>query len=239
MTELKQEKFNETKMLEEIPMTKMLEYFTMPNEPHLACILLLDTSGSMKGKPIESLNKAINTFKEQVCKDELARQRVDVAIIEFNYTANVVQEFAPIFNMEPVSLSANGSTAMGAGINMAIDHVKKMNRFYASYGTPCFKPWIFMITDGEPKDDISEARLRIQEEERKNKLKFWAIGAPGYNKETLQSLTKRCISIDEANFEGIFNWLSESMVAISVSRIEENPQLGNLPDDAHVIPSDW
>ena len=33
--------------------------------------------------------------------------------------------------------------------------------------------------------------------------------------------------------------MSESMVAISVSRVDENVQLGNLPDNAHVVPSDW
>ena len=33
-----------------------------PNEPHLACVLLLDTSGSMSGEPINSLNRAINDF---------------------------------------------------------------------------------------------------------------------------------------------------------------------------------
>ena len=109
-------------------------------------------------------------------------------------------------------------------------------------GTPCFKPWIFMITDGAPTDDISAARQRILDEESKGahgKLKFWAVGVPGYNKDVLTSLTKRCIALNEANFKGIFDWLSESMVIISVSRVGENPALSNLPSDAHVIPTDW
>ena len=62
---------------------------------------------------------------------------------------------------------------------------------------------------------------------------------PGYSKDTLTSLTKRCIALNEANFKGIFDWLSESMVTISVSRVDENPQLTNLPSDAQVIPTDW
>ncbi len=213
-----------------------------PNEPHLACVLLLDTSSSMAGGPIDSLNKAIRDFVEQTSLSEQARKSVDIAIIEFNDTANVVQDFTPLTQMQPVTLVASGYTSMGAGINLAIDKVKERNRFYHSMGTPCFKPWIFMITDGAPTDDISQAQVRIMEEENKGshgKLKFWAVGVPGYSAEVLKSLTKRCIALDEAKFGGIFNWMSESMVAISVSRVDENPQLPNLPDGAQTIPSDW
>ena len=232
MPELRQTSFNE------VPGATV----AAPGEPHMACVLLLDTSGSMYGDPIDSLNKAINDFKEQTIMDELAMKRVDVAIIEFNDSARVVQDFTPLSRMEPVKLTATGCTAMGEGINLAIDKVKERNRFYNSMGTPCFKPWIFMITDGAPTDDISQARQRILDEESKGthgKLKFWAVGVPGYDKDTLTSLTKRCIALNEANFSGIFNWLSESMVTISVSRVDENPQLSNLPSDAQVIPTDW
>lgn len=213
-----------------------------PGEPHMACVLLLDTSISMIGAPIDSLNKAIKDFKEQTSMDDLAQKRVDIAIIEFNDTARVVQDFTPLSQMQTVTLSATGCTAMGAGINLAIDKVKERNRFYNDMGTPCYRPWIFMITDGAPTDDISAARQRILDEESKGahgKLKFWAVGVPGYNKDVLTSLTKRCIELNEANFKGIFDWLSESMVIISVSRVGENPALSNLPPDAHVIPTDW
>lgn len=213
-----------------------------PGEPHLACVLLVDTSGSMSGDPIASLNKAINDFKEKTSMDELAQKRVDIAIIKFDDVPEVVQDFTPISQMEPVSLDTGGCTAMGAAINLAIDKVKERNRFYASLGTPCFKPWIFMITDGAPTDDINEAARRIAEEESKGshgKLKFWALGVPGYDKETLFKLTKRVMALNDTDFSGIFNWMSESMVAISVSRVDENPSLGELPSNAQVVPSDW
>ncbi len=213
-----------------------------PNEPHLACVLLLDTSGSMSGEPINSLNRAINDFKAKTSMDDLAQKRVDIAIIEFNDVATVVQDFTPISQMEPIQLEAGGRTAMGAAINLAIDKVKERNRFYASMGTPCFKPWIFMISDGCPTDDITMAAQRIQEEENKGshgKLKMFALGITGYDKDTLFRLTKRVMALDDTDFSGIFNWMSESMVAISVSRVGEDVQLGNLPDNAKVIPSDW
>ena len=104
-----------------------------PGEAHMACVLLLDTSGSMVGDPINSLNKAINDFKEQTSMDELAQKRVDIAIIEFNDTARVVQEFTPLSMMQPVTLSATGCTAMGAGIELAIDKVKERIKYFQPY----------------------------------------------------------------------------------------------------------
>jgi len=189
----------------------------------------------MIGAPIDSLNQALRDFKDKVSMDEMARKRVDIAIVEFNDTVRVVQEFTPISQMSPITLNAIGSTAMGEGINKAIDLVKDRNRFYNSIGTPCFKSWIFMITDGAPTDDIESAVWRIQEEESKGahgKLKFFALGVAGYNKKTLFRLTKRVIELRDTDFSGIFNWMSESMVAISVSRVGAEASLPNLSENA-------
>ena len=174
--------------------------------------------------------------------DEMAMKRVDVAIITFDDKPELVMPFTPISQMQPVNLTAGGLTAMGAGINMAIDQVKERNRFYASLGTPCFKPWIFMITDGSPTDDISTAVQRIQEEESKGthgKLKFFALGVSNYNKQVLFQLTKRVMELEDTDFSGIFDWMSESMCAISVSRVGENVPLNDLPENARVVPIDW
>lgn len=215
-----------------------------PGENRLACVLLLDTSGSMVGAPIDALNRATNEFKAKTAMDDNALKMVDIAVIEFNTGARVVQDFVPLSQFNPVNLTASGQTSMGAGINLAIDKVKERNRFYNSMGTPCYKPWIVMITDGGPTDSITEAKKRIIEEESKGshgKLKFWAIGVPGYNESVLKSLSKRCIALDDKTtcFDGFFDWLAESMVTISVSGIEENPKLPDLHDGAHVIPTSW
>ena len=225
-----------------------------PNEPHLACVLLLDTSGSMGGPPINSLNKALQDFKDKISLDEMAKKRVDVAIVEFNSDAKLVQDFTPISMMEPITLNVQGTTAMSKGIHMAIDLVKQRNRFYNEQGTPVHKPWIFMITDGAPDsdDDIESARLRIQEEETKGthgKLKFFALGVPGFDKKTLVDLTRhqgekpRIMELGDFNFAGVFNWVSESMATISVSRVGEEVKLPRLPENAKRIDpqdtSDW
>jgi len=208
-----------------------------PQEAHLACVFLLDVSGSMGGDPINNLNAAIRKFKNDVLMDELAQSRIDVAIVTFESSIRVIQDFVPISRMEPIVLQASGSTKMADGINVAIDLVKDRNRFYKKLGTPCYKPWIFMITDGYPDyDQNMEAvaeRIRIEESKGSHgKLKFWACGVGQYDKTTMFKLTKRVIELKDYDFQGIFNWASESMVAISVSDVENEARPVDLPRTA-------
>lgn len=213
-----------------------------PNEPHIACVLLLDTSGSMSsngGAPIASLNKAIRSFKEQIYSDLVAQNRVDVAVVEFNDTVRVSQDFIPLSLFEPEEFSGYGLTEMGFGINKSIDLLKERIRFYRELGTNYYRPWIFMITDGYPTDDLSSAKERLYTEIEKRRLEFWALGVNGYDKDILRSLTKKSIDLEEADFANIFNWLGKSMIAISKSRIDETVTLPELPNNASFLDVKW
>ena len=227
------------------------EMYSMPDphEPRLLCILLLDTSDSMNnGGAIADLNEGVNRFKVQVCKDETSKRRVDVAIIQFNSTVEIVQDFSPVSQMQNVNLSAHGMTAMGKAINTAIDKIKERVNMYALMGTPSFKPWIFMVTDGLPTDSIDRAIERIKEEEAKGthgKLKFIALGINNYDKDTLFRLTHRVMEMRDTNFTKIFDWVAESMVIISNSEVQKEGLPGKLPDNTRKadpdreIDEDW
>ncbi len=215
-----------------------------PGEQHLACALLLDVSGSMYGTSINSLNEGIKRFKQQVMLDSIARQRVDVSLVTFGSDVQVISDFVPISEMPTPELQANGCTEMAEGIQTAIDLVKKRTSLYHSLGTPCHKPWIFMITDGaatSSAQEMSEAADRIHMEEAKGSyghLSFWALGLNNYDRSQLFTLTKRVVELQDQDFSGIFDWLSESMSTISQSRVGEKVEFNPLPDNVHVVP-DW
>lgn len=221
------------------------------NEPHMACALLLDTSGSMSGRAIKNLSDGVRRFKQQLLMDKEAKKRVDVAIITFDSEVKVISDFMPVTQMPTPALVANGRTDMAAGIQTAINMVRERTQMYSSLGTPCYKPWIFMITDGEANSepqDMEEAARRIRLEEEKGSrghLAFWALGIDDYNPEQLFSLTRRVVELKDQDFSGIFDWLSESMVTISHSRIDENIPFQPLPENARktekdrTIREDW
>jgi uncharacterized protein YegL len=50
-------------------------------EPRCACLLLLDTSGSMQGQPIAELNAGLVTLKDELMADSKAAQCVEIAVV--------------------------------------------------------------------------------------------------------------------------------------------------------------
>ena len=211
-----------------------------PGGGHMACVLLLDTSSSMEGQAIDNLNQAIGDFTKHLAADEMVKKCLDICIVTFASDANVAVPFTPISQFEPVALKAFGSTAMSSGIHLAIDQIKERNRLYNDLGTPVYMPWIFMITDGMPNanDDIDGAQQRVQLEESKGtqgKLKFLAMGVPGYDKATLVKLTRhqgdnpRIMETQNLDFAPVLKWIADSMKVISVSRVGDTPVLPRLP----------
>lgn len=197
------------------------------SEPHVPCILLLDTSGSMNSEnKINELNNALSDFKEQVCQDKLSAKRVDVCVIEFNSTVSVIVPFCPILKFNPPTLTAKGATNMADGIRYALEAAQKQIHRYHSLGVECYKPYIIMITDGYPTqemDGIPELIAAREEQGRYGHLKFHAFGVKGADLDLLTRLTKRTAAVKDNAFGAIFNWVSKSMQIVSHSHCDENP----------------
>lgn len=232
----------ETEPLQQITRDRMPEAI---NEAHLPLVLVIDTSGSMEGSPIESVNAGLARFKKELESDGQAQRSVDVAVVTFDTSARVIQDFVPLPHFEPPTLKAGGLTSMGAGLTMALDLVEQRVELYHSLGTPSHRPWVMLITDGCPTDDISAAEQRIADEEARGThthLKFFALGTPGHDEAALRKLTKvdkRYMQLGDTNFGGIFHWLSESMSLMSSSMPGANPQLPPLPTNVTLPPSSW
>lgn len=126
-------------------------------EPRCPCVLLLDTSGSMQGAPVAALNDGLRTFKETLTRDSLAARRVEVAVITFDSEVKVVQDFITADQFEPPELTAQGATCMGGAINKALDLIQARKSQYRANGVAYYRPWVFMITDGEPYGDTQWA----------------------------------------------------------------------------------
>lgn len=193
------------------------------SEPHVPCILLLDTSGSMNSNgKIDELNNALADFKEQVCQNSLSAKRVDVCVIEFNSTVNVTVPFCPIMSFNPPKLTARGATNMADGIRYALEAAQKQVHRYHSVGIDCFKPFVLMITDGYPTQEMNGIPQLIaarEEQGRYGHLRFHAFGVEGADMDLLATLTHRVLAIDNNAFGEVFNWTAASMQIISQSSV--------------------
>lgn len=205
------------------------------SEPHMALTFLVDTSGSMAGKPIDELNEGLNRFKEQVCKDERTRDILDISIIRFSSDWEVLQDFTPVEYMQPVNFEAVGSTYMAEALNKAIEMVNERSRFYRRAGTEPYKPWIVLISDGAPFDDVDAMAREINEMVDNEKLAFWSLAVPGADTEVLHKLSgKRVLNLSDYDFAGFFDWVNKSMRAVSTSAPGEKVKGQELPSTVSI-----
>ena len=195
-------------------------------EPRCPCVLLLDTSGSMQGEAINALNEGLKTFKEELNRDNLAKKRVEVAIITFNSDVNIVQDFITADQFDPPTLKAQGLTVMGSAIHKGLDMVASRKAQYSANGVAYYRPWVFLITDGEPQGEpdslIEQAAQRIKEDEDNKRVAFFAVGVEGANITRLsQIVTRSPLKLVGLNFQEMLIWLSASMQRVSQSRMDE------------------
>ncbi len=194
-------------------------------EPRCPCILLLDTSGSMSGAPIDALNDGIRTFRDELNRDDLAKKRVDISIYTFDSEVRVIQDFITADRFEPPTLTSQGLTAMGTAIEQAIDAIKNRKRQYKENGITYYRPWIFLITDGAPTDGdfaVQKAAQLIREEEESKGVAFFSVGVDRADMAKLSQISVRTpLKLDGLSFRKLFIWLSVSMSRVSQSSVGE------------------
>ena len=196
-------------------------------EPRCPCVLLLDTSGSMGGAPIQELNAGLKAFQEALLEDSLAKLRVEVAIITFGEGVTLAQDFVTAENLQVPTLYADGLTPMGTAINLALDKLDERKQTYKTNGISYYRPWVFLITDGEPTDQWQPAAGRVQQAEAGKKVAFFAVGVgEGVNTNVLAQISPRQpIGLKGLQFKEMFVWLSSSLTSVSNSRPDENVPL--------------
>lgn len=188
-------------------------------EPRCACLLLLDTSGSMNGAPINELNLGLRTFKDELCADPLAAKRVEAAVLTFGDGIHLIEDFTDPVSFNPPALMAAGTTPMGAAIKDGLGRLEARKARYRSNGISTYRPWVFLITDGEPTDEWQSAAQMVRDGDAQGKFLFFAVGVHGANMEKLQQITppNRTFALEGLRFRDLFQWLSKSMKQVSRS----------------------
>jgi uncharacterized protein YegL len=211
--------------LDQVPFNNV-EFADNP-EPRCACLLLLDTSGSMRGTKIEQLNAGLAAFAEQLRADAMAAKRVEVAVITFG-PVKTQQNFVTADTFSPPTLRASGDTPMGEAIVAATRLIGARKKAYRTNGIGYYRPWIFMISDGEPSDDIGAAAKLVRQGEAKKSFMFYSVGVENADIGRLAEIAvRRPLRLKGLSFGQLFVWLSDSLSSVSRSQISDSPELSN------------
>lgn len=198
------------------------------------CLLLLDVSASMTGRPIEELNAGLVLLKDELSADPLASKRVQIGVVGFG-PVETVTEFIDAGQWDAPVLAPKGNTPMGAAIEHGLQMLESQKSLYRSNGIPHYRPWIFLITDGGPTDAWQNAARLVHEGEANKKFKFFAVGVDGANFEVLKQISVgEPIALKGLRFRDLFAWLSSSLSAVSQSNPGDEVKLENP-----VAPNGW
>ena len=199
-------------------------------EPRVACVLLLDTSGSMDtvvanagagtGQTVQIdggmyevvtggttrmdlLNEGLRTLKETLASDSLASKWAEIAIVTFGGIVTVVQDFVTAENFQPPHLKATGGTPMGQAISTGLQMVEQRKATYRTNGVSYYRPWVLLITDGGPTDEWQSAAAQVKQSEATKSLAFFSVGVEGSDFGILgQIATRAPIKLKGVNFRG-------------------------------------
>jgi uncharacterized protein YegL len=204
----------------------LVEFAENP-EPRCPCILLLDTSGSMLGAKIAVLNDGLKTFEQELRADSMAAKRVEVAVVTFG-PVQTIQPFVTADAFQAPTLTASGDTPMGAAIEHAIGLVTERKNDYKVNGIGYYRPWIFLLTDGAPTDDVSRAMAAVREGESSKAFSFYAVGVDTAAMDRLAQISSRQpLMLKGLSFREMFVWLSNSLGGVARSKPGEAVPLSN------------
>jgi len=182
---------------------------------HQHLCLLVDTSGSMMGEPIHNLNTAVNSLIKSLQLLSGKKVNVDLSILSFGSSVNVIFDAVPIEEAHNIKLIASGGTMMGEGLDRAIDLIDKRKRYYKNFGIPYYKPMLVLITDGIPNDDYYQSFQRAVKQIVENKILIIPIGVGNDTNFYLLSrlaINSSVINLKSLNnFSSLFDWLSTSI----------------------------
>lgn len=186
-------------------------------EPRCPCLLLLDTSGSMSGEPIRELNQALQLFKNELMADSMTAKRVEVALLTFG-PVELVTDFVSAYSFVPPVLQAKGDTPLGKALEVGLEVLRQRKQRLRENGIDLYRPWIFLITDGEPTDEWRAITEQIKAGEEHKSFLFFALATGNAKLDALRQISVRePLKVSGVKFRPLFRWLSDSLKAVSHS----------------------
>lgn len=199
----------------------------------LPVYLLLDTSGSMGGEPIEAVKNGVQILASTLRQDPYALETAYLSVITFDSAARQVTPLTELAGFQPPSISASGVTELGAGLELLAERIEAEVSKTTADVKGDWKPLIFIMTDGAPTDDWAKGLARLKQV-RTGMIVACAAGH-GADTTVLKQITEVVVQLDTADsntIKAFFKWVSSS-VSTGSQKIDQGQKevagLGDLP----------
>ena len=182
----------------------------------LPVYLLLDTSGSMKGEPIEAVKVGLQTMTAALRQDPAALETVWLSIITFDTEVHQLMPLTELehFVLPQINVPQSGATFLGKALELLCACYDKEVLKNTTEHKGDWMPLLFIMTDGSPSD-IGLYREMIEQVKMRHFGNIIACAAGSKAKENvLKELAHVVVSLDTTDsntFALYFKWVSEAI----------------------------
>lgn len=187
----------------------------------LPVYLLLDCSGSMYGEPIEAVKNGVQVLVSTLRQDPYALETAYLSIITFDSSAQQVSPLTELAAFQQPNIQASGCTALGEALALLSQKADQEVTKTTPEQKGDWKPLVFIMTDGEPTDDLNKGLAEFKK--RKWGMVVACAAGSGANTDTLKKITECVVSLDTADsatIKAFFKWVSASVSSGSM-KVEE------------------
>ena len=185
----------------------------------LPIYLVLDTSGSMDGAPINAVNQGLQVFQAALQSDPRALETVFVSLITFDSAARQLVPLTDVQSFSPPALQATGTTMFGEALKLLEQCISREVVANSTEGQKGdWKPLVFIMTDGQPTDAWEAAADALKRKGLGNIIGCAAGDAADEN--MLKRLTPTVVKLSDTNQQSIaafFKWVTASAKVASAS----------------------
>jgi len=184
----------------------------------LPIYLVLDTSGSMSGEPIESLKTGVGMLLSTLRQDPQALETAYLSVITFDSSAKQVVPLTELAAFQQPVIQATGVTYMGAALRLVAECRDREVRKSTAEVKGDWKPLVFLMTDGQPTDDFAAGLAEFQK--RNWGLVVACAAGSGADASLLKQITENVVVLetaDQATIKKFFLWVSASISSASAS----------------------
>lgn len=196
----------------------------------LPVYLVLDTSGSMAGDPIEAVRMGVRALTSDLKTDPMAQETAYLSVITFSSSAQQVCPLTDVMSFQEPSLTASGSTALGHALEVLDEAIEREVRKSTSTQKGDWRPLVFLITDGQPTDQWHAGADRIKKR-RVGAFIALAAGA-GADDSVLKQITETVVRTSDLAPEKLkqfFKWASSSIKTTSTNVAAGRDAAAGLP----------